>query len=116
MPSATSPRWPPSPSCSWRPWPSSPRPQPRSGRTRPQSDRDPKRLRHPLVGELTIEYEALALPGDPDQTLFVYTTEPGTAYRQAMDVLVSWIRPAAYPPAGAGADTGGVTLRGGAPS
>ena len=49
-----------------------------------------KRLRHPVAGELTISYESLTLPGDPDQTLFVYTTEAGTASRQAMDLLASW--------------------------
>ena len=52
-----------------------------------------KRLRHPLVGDLTVEYETLTLPGDPDQTLFVYTTEPGTVSRQAMNLLVSWMQP-----------------------
>jgi MmyB-like transcription regulator ligand binding domain len=31
-----------------------------------------KRFRHPIVGELEIHYEALHLPGDPDQTLFIY--------------------------------------------
>ena len=54
-----------------------------------------KRLRHPIVGDLTVEYETFTLPGDSDQTLFVYTTEPATVSRQAMDLLVSWIQPAA---------------------
>lgn len=49
-----------------------------------------KRLRHPVVGELTIDYESLTLPGDPDQTLFVYSTGAGTASRQALDLLSSW--------------------------
>jgi transcriptional regulator with XRE-family HTH domain len=49
-----------------------------------------KRLRHPLVGELAVEYETLTLPGDPDTTLFVYTTEAGSPSRQAMDLLASW--------------------------
>jgi transcriptional regulator with XRE-family HTH domain len=53
-----------------------------------------KRLHHPVVGDLTVEYETLTLPGDPDQTLFVYTTEPGSVSRQALDLLVSWITPA----------------------
>jgi transcriptional regulator with XRE-family HTH domain len=56
-----------------------------------------KRLHHPVVGELTISYESLALPGDPDQVLFVYTTEPGTSSREAMDLLASWSAPAARP-------------------
>lgn len=49
-----------------------------------------KRLRHPLVGELTVDYETLTLPGDANQTLFVYSTEPGTTSRQAMNTLASW--------------------------
>lgn len=51
-----------------------------------------KRLRHPIVGELTVQYESLTLPGDPDQTLFVYSTEAGTTSRQALDLLASWSR------------------------
>ncbi|WNV85676.1 helix-turn-helix transcriptional regulator [Umezawaea sp. Da 62-37] len=49
-----------------------------------------KRLRHPLVGDLTVEYESLTPPGDPDTTLFVYTTEAGSPSRRAMDLLASW--------------------------
>ncbi|MBP2334999.1 transcriptional regulator with XRE-family HTH domain [Saccharothrix coeruleofusca] len=49
-----------------------------------------KRLRHPLVGDLTVEYETLALPGDPDTTLYVYTTEADSPSRRAMDLLASW--------------------------
>lgn len=50
-----------------------------------------KRLRHPVAGELTVEFETLLLPGDPDQTMFVYTTPAGTSSRQAMDLLASWV-------------------------
>ncbi|MFJ3886284.1 helix-turn-helix transcriptional regulator [Streptomyces rubrogriseus] len=49
-----------------------------------------KRLLHPLVGELTVEYETLALPGDSETTLFLYTTEPGSASAQALSLLASW--------------------------
>ncbi|UJW29603.1 helix-turn-helix transcriptional regulator [Saccharothrix sp. AJ9571] len=49
-----------------------------------------KRLRHPLVGELTVDYETLTPPGDPDTTLFLYTTEAGSPSRQAMDLLAGW--------------------------
>ncbi|NYI98385.1 hypothetical protein HNR12_004662 [Streptomonospora nanhaiensis] len=49
-----------------------------------------KRLRHPLVGELTVEYETLTPPGDPDTTLFVYTAAAGSPSRQALDLLASW--------------------------
>jgi len=49
-----------------------------------------KRLRHPVVGDLTVDYETLMLPGDPDQALFVYTAAAGTASGQALDLLASW--------------------------
>jgi transcriptional regulator with XRE-family HTH domain len=53
-----------------------------------------KRLRHPVVGEVSVQYETLTMPGDRDQTLFVYTTEPGTRSREAMNLLASWATPA----------------------
>lgn len=49
-----------------------------------------KRLRHPIVGDLTVEYETLSLPGDPDVTLFIYTTQDGSSSRRAMNLLASW--------------------------
>lgn len=48
-----------------------------------------KRFHHPVVGEVTIDYEALTLPADPDQTLFLYTARPG-ASEEAMRLLASW--------------------------
>jgi transcriptional regulator with XRE-family HTH domain len=53
--------------------------------------------RHPLVGELVFSYEALPVPGDPDQTLCVYSVEPGSASEQALRLLDSWTAP---PPGG----------------
>lgn len=49
-----------------------------------------KRLRHPVVGHLSVEYETLTPPGDPDTTLFLYSTAAGSPSREAMDVLASW--------------------------
>lgn len=49
-----------------------------------------KRLCHPIVGDLTVEFETLTLPGDPDSVLFVYTTEPDSPSRRALDLLASW--------------------------
>lgn len=53
-----------------------------------------KRLHHPLAGDLTVDFETLTLPGDADQTLFLYSTEPGSPSRQAMDLLANWSLPA----------------------
>ncbi|MFI7615830.1 helix-turn-helix transcriptional regulator [Nonomuraea terrae] len=52
-----------------------------------------KRLRHPIVGELTVEYETLTPPGDPDTTLFIYTAEAGSPSKRALDLLASWSLP-----------------------
>ncbi|WP_236795596.1 helix-turn-helix transcriptional regulator [Amycolatopsis sp. GM8] len=49
-----------------------------------------KRLRHPLIGDLTVDYETLTPPGDPDTTLYIYTTEPDSPSRRALDLLASW--------------------------
>ncbi|KWX66967.1 helix-turn-helix domain-containing protein [Mycobacterium sp. NAZ190054] len=49
-----------------------------------------KRLRHPVVGDLSVDYETFTMPGDADQTLFVYTTEAGSPSRDALNLLLSW--------------------------
>lgn len=49
-----------------------------------------KRLRHPVVGELTLDYETFMLPGDADQTVFVFTTVAGSPARDALNLLLSW--------------------------
>jgi hypothetical protein len=46
-----------------------------------------KRMIHPAVGPITIRYEALALPGDEEQTLFVYTTDPGSSSHDNLRLL-----------------------------
>jgi PAS domain-containing protein len=48
-----------------------------------------KRYRHPIVGDVDIRYEALQL-ADDDQTLFIYTAEPGSSSEQALALLGSW--------------------------
>jgi transcriptional regulator with XRE-family HTH domain len=49
-----------------------------------------KRLNHPLVGELDVHFETLTLPGELAQTLYVYTTEPGSPSEQSLSLLASW--------------------------
>ena len=46
-----------------------------------------KRIRHPLVGELTVDYETLSFPGDPEIKLFIFTTEAGSSSRRAIEQL-----------------------------
>jgi len=49
-----------------------------------------KRYHHPVVGELTLAYEALTPTDDPDQTLGLHTAEPGSPSEQALRLLASW--------------------------
>ncbi|GAA3421935.1 helix-turn-helix transcriptional regulator [Streptosporangium vulgare] len=58
-----------------------------------------KRYHHPLVGELTLDYEALTPDGDPDQTLAVHTAEPGSPSEHALRLLSSWTGESARPDA-----------------
>jgi hypothetical protein len=48
-----------------------------------------KRMRHPLVGELTLLYETLALPDEPEQYLVTYTAQADTESQTALDLLAS---------------------------
>jgi transcriptional regulator with XRE-family HTH domain len=54
-----------------------------------------KRFHHRVVGDLTLEFESLDLPGDPGQRLVVYTAEPHSASQHALDLLASWTTTAA---------------------
>ncbi|MBO0840797.1 MAG: transcriptional regulator, partial [Sciscionella sp.] len=49
-----------------------------------------KRFQHPVVGELTLSFETLRLPGDPDQAMVTYTAEPGSPSADALRLLASW--------------------------
>jgi len=52
---------------------------------------------HPIVGDLTLNYDALELPGDPGQTIVAYSVEPDSASRQALDLLASWSAGTTHP-------------------
>ncbi|KUN21502.1 XRE family transcriptional regulator [Streptomyces antibioticus] len=49
-----------------------------------------KRIQHPIAGLLTLPYESLTLPETPDQTLVVYTPEPGSETTERLQLLGSW--------------------------
>jgi transcriptional regulator with XRE-family HTH domain len=60
-----------------------------------------KRLHHPVVGDLTLTYEALDLPADPGQRINVYTAEPGSPDAESLSLLASWAsQPYTAAPAG----------------
>ncbi|MFE6484234.1 helix-turn-helix transcriptional regulator [Streptomyces sp. NPDC057757] len=53
-----------------------------------------KRLRHPLVGDLALQFESFQLTGDSDQMLITYHAEPGSPSAEALRLLGSWGRDA----------------------
>ncbi|NHI17723.1 helix-turn-helix transcriptional regulator [Microbacterium excoecariae] len=65
----------------FRKWWAEPNPQGRTSGT--------KRFRHPIAGELTIEWEAFVVPDDETQTLFIYTARDA-ASREALGLLGAW--------------------------
>ncbi|MFI6832959.1 helix-turn-helix domain-containing protein [Kribbella sp. NPDC050241] len=50
-----------------------------------------KSFRHPVVGELTLDFEALELSADAGLTLTAYTPEPASPSADALNLLGSWI-------------------------
>ncbi|MFG2356580.1 helix-turn-helix transcriptional regulator [Streptomyces sp. NPDC048521] len=49
-----------------------------------------KKIRHPVAGLLTLPYETLTVPADPEQTIVVYTPEPGSETAERLALLGSW--------------------------
>jgi hypothetical protein len=47
-------------------------------------------MNHPIVGELTLNFEALELAADPGQRLNAYTAEPGSPSHERLALLASW--------------------------
>ncbi|MFF8911188.1 helix-turn-helix transcriptional regulator [Streptomyces olivaceoviridis] len=58
-----------------------------------QCDHGEQRFHHPLVGDLTVHHETLALLGEPDQEICLYTAEPASASAEALRLLASWTAP-----------------------
>lgn len=52
-----------------------------------------KRLNHPLVGELTFNYEAMELTADEGLYLIVCSVAPGSRDADALNLLASWNAP-----------------------
>jgi transcriptional regulator with XRE-family HTH domain len=49
-----------------------------------------KRLNHPVVGELQLDYEVMDVSADDGLTIAIYTAAPGSCSQQALDLLGSW--------------------------
>jgi transcriptional regulator with XRE-family HTH domain len=49
-----------------------------------------KHFRHPVVGDLDLDFDALESPGEPGLTLTAYTAEPGSPSEDKLALLASW--------------------------
>ena len=49
-----------------------------------------KRMRHPVIGEIELNYQTFELPGEPGLRFNVFTAEPDTPNQQALRFLASW--------------------------
>ncbi|MFE1922356.1 helix-turn-helix domain-containing protein [Streptomyces asoensis] len=49
-----------------------------------------KKLRHPVVGELTLDWNTLTCGTDPDQHIIVWNAAPGTPSHDGLRLLASW--------------------------
>ncbi|MCQ9183288.1 helix-turn-helix transcriptional regulator [Streptomyces sp. IBSBF 2953] len=49
-----------------------------------------KHMRHPLVGELSLNFEGFKVSDDSEQVLVTYHAEPGSASAEALRLLASW--------------------------
>lgn len=49
-----------------------------------------KRFQHPVVGDVTLAYEELAITAEPGNVLLIYTAEPGSPSADRLRLLASW--------------------------
>ncbi|HET6986459.1 MAG TPA: helix-turn-helix transcriptional regulator [Kribbella sp.] len=49
-----------------------------------------KKLHHPVVGDLDLDFEAMEFPSDPGLILLVYTAPAGSPTADALKLLASW--------------------------
>ncbi len=52
-----------------------------------------KTIRHPELGEFTLDWDAFAYTGDPEQQLVLWSAEPGSSSYDKLRILSSWVAP-----------------------
>jgi transcriptional regulator with XRE-family HTH domain len=52
--------------------------------------RGTRTYKHPVVGEITLDWYPLTSDADPDQQLIIYTAEPGSRSEHALRELAAW--------------------------
>ncbi|MDH6484860.1 helix-turn-helix transcriptional regulator [Streptomyces sp. SAI-127] len=61
-----------------------------AGRQGPRLQISTKRLRHPVAGDLTLDWDSLTSTVDPAQQLVIMTPEPGSPSHDGLRFLASW--------------------------
>ncbi|MFI5912121.1 helix-turn-helix transcriptional regulator [Dactylosporangium sp. NPDC051541] len=51
-----------------------------------------KHFHHPVVGRLSLSFEAMPLPADPGLTMTAYHAEPGSPTHDSLRLLASWAK------------------------
>jgi MmyB-like transcription regulator ligand binding domain len=49
-----------------------------------------KKVHHPVVGDLDLDFEAMELPSSPGLTMLVYTAPVGSPSADSLKLLASW--------------------------
>jgi transcriptional regulator with XRE-family HTH domain len=49
-----------------------------------------KKLHHPIVADLTLDWDTLTCATDPDQQIIVWTAQPGSRSHDGLRLLASW--------------------------
>jgi transcriptional regulator with XRE-family HTH domain len=70
-----------------------------------------KRINHPVIGELTVGYDVLALQSTPGLNITSYLPEPGSPSADALAMLQSWIAEAGATVKAKGSPRRGAVLR-----
>jgi len=58
-----------------------------------------KHFHHPVVGDITLNFNRLELAADPGLTIFTYTAEPGSRDEETLKLLGSWAATTDHQPA-----------------
>ena len=64
-----------------------------------------KSFRHPVVGDITLDFDAMELPAQPGLTLTAYSAAPGTSDHDALQLLAAWAATEDVPTSRAAADS-----------
>lgn len=50
-------------------------------------------MHHDVVGDMSLIYQTLTIPGESSLTMYLYTAEPGSPSADALRLLAAWSTP-----------------------